>query len=331
MRDNLFHELGVLTPPIAVCVDDSLRAAEFRIQISGLEPASVTGLGADEFLVNDDIDGVRSLKLDAHRELSPDGASAGAVVSGGHEQAQICRAAGLTVWGPIGYLILQMSSHIRRAAPIFQSDLAARHMLDALAGAFPDPVERSLRRFGLPKLGQMMRHLLAEEIPVRDLLSIIELLLGLHATTDVDIDRFIVFESIAEPVCPDPTKRPVSELPASLLADYVRTRMKRAVSHKYTRGSGTLVVYLLTPPVEKWLRQQPDARPGEEGAERFLAAVRRELADGPASTTVLLTNFGVRGTAWRLLRDEFPRLSVLCYQELAPDLNIQPMGRIGWD
>jgi hypothetical protein len=65
---------------------------------------------------------------------------------------------------------------------------------------------------------------------------------------------------------------------------------------------------------------------------RLLAAVGAELGELPSTSAkpVVLTTLDVRKSLWKLLRSEFSNLSVLSYQELPPDINVQPVARISW-
>jgi type III secretion protein V len=118
------------------------------------------------------------------------------------------------------------------------------------------------------------------------------------------------------------------------VADYVsnvRASLKRYISHKYTRGQNTLIVYLLDPQIEARLRDPTELRL-EERTE-FIRCVRTEVGSLPptAQEPVLLTSFECRLRLRNELRHEFPRLMVVSYQELSPDMNIQPIARISSD
>jgi flagellar biosynthesis component FlhA len=145
MQDGLFYELGILVPQVDVRTDDALDAAEFRIRIGALEPVSSTGLEANEFLVNDTVEMLRLLGLEGREAPNPASGSACTILTGDGRQVQTCQKAGLTVWGPAGYLILRLSRQIRKAAPALQHDKATRHLLDALARSFPALHGRCIR------------------------------------------------------------------------------------------------------------------------------------------------------------------------------------------
>lgn len=117
----------------------------------------------------------------------------------------------------------------------------------------------------------------------------------------------------------------------SVLADHVRTGLKRYISNKYTAGSSTLSVCLLANDIEQRLRRVPEQPLTPDESSRLVEAVRVGLSQQTRSAPlVLLTNLDVRSPARAVLREEFPALSVLCYQELSPDLNISPIAKIAW-
>jgi type III secretion protein V len=61
--------------------------------------------------------------------------------------------------------------------------------------------------------------------------------------------------------------------------------------------------------------------------------VAEEVGGLPPTTQkpVILTTLESRRPLRRLIDVEFPHLAVLSYQELSPDLNIQPIARISWE
>lgn len=250
----------------------------------------------------------------------------------GRAELRIGEAAPQSLAGePTGVLVDQLAAALRACADRFQTPACTQHMLDGLQPAFAELVERTVERFSIGRLTQILRHLLADQVSVRDLPGLLNALLCVDATTDVDLDRFVVFTPNAEPLCPDPLGRAPADLPPTLLADYLRTTQKRALSHRHAPG-GSMEVLLLDRALEQRLREIP-ARPlTDEEHKRLVAAVRTalplppEAAGGPA----LLTSFDVRTPLRRALRDAFPALPVLCYQELAPELSLHPLSRIEW-
>ena len=122
-----------------------------------------------------------------------------------------------------------------------------------------------------------------------------------------------------------------------MLTEYVRAALKRYISHKYTRGQSTLIVYLLDPQIEETVRSSVQHTSSgsylalePEITQEILAAVRNEVGNLPPSAQqpVVLTTMEIRRYFRKLVELEFPHLAVLSYQELSPEMNIQPIARI---
>jgi hypothetical protein len=145
-----------------------------------------------------------------------------------------------------------------------------------------------------------------------------------------DLSKYIVFAHSANlPVLRTDLRRD-----GLRLADYVarvRIALKRYISHKYSRGTGTLEVFLLDSAVEERLGQ-PEALTAEESAE-LLKGVREEVGRvSPTSQNpVILTTLEVRSRLRKAIYHEFPGLVVVNYQELSADMNIKPLARISPD
>jgi len=122
-----------------------------------------------------------------------------------------------------------------------------------------------------------------------------------------------------------------------LLTEYVRAALKRQLTFQHTGGTRRLLVFLLAPEIEEvvrgaitktqtgsYLALEPDV------SRDILQAVRAALAarapDAPPP--VILSGMEVRRYVRRLVEIEHPEVAVLSFQELVPDVNVQPVGRI---
>jgi formylglycine-generating enzyme required for sulfatase activity len=189
------------------------------------------------------------------------------------------------------------------------------------------------KRVGEEKFARVLRHLVHEEISIRDLRHIIAGLATMAPPSNAPLgSQLIVFVNTysAAPADSVPSGR-LADRAATEVAEMARVSLKRYISHKYTRGQNTLIVYLLESELEQRLaRRQPLSN-----AERrwLIESVRTEVGSLPptAHNPCLLTTTDIR---WRLrceLGGSFPNLAVLCYQELSPEMNIQPIARIKLD
>jgi type III secretion protein V len=127
------------------------------------------------------------------------------------------------------------------------------------------------------------------------------------------------------------------EKDATQLTEYVRAAMRRYISFRYAGIRETLFVHMLDPEIEDVIRGA--IRRTSTGtylsldpniAHDILEAIRRELEPLPptAQKPIIITDAEVRRFVRKMVELEFPELTVLSYQELAPELNIQPVGRI---
>ncbi len=118
------------------------------------------------------------------------------------------------------------------------------------------------------------------------------------------------------------------------LTEHVRAALRRVITHRYTGDGGALAAYLLDPMIEDAIREsvQKTATGSYLALEPQLssdivAAIGRAVGPGTAGA-VLLTGAEIRRYVRRLVETEHPNLAVLSFQELAPEAQIRPIGRI---
>jgi type III secretion protein V len=127
-----------------------------------------------------------------------------------------------------------------------------------------------------------------------------------------------------------------------VLAEHVRAALRRTITFQHARAGGVLAAYTLDGLIEDTIRDAIHRTPTgsylalePQLSRDIVAAVGRALgttpgADGGADVTgaVLLTNAEIRRYVRHLVETEHPGLPVLSYQELAPEAQIRPIGRI---
>ncbi len=308
MRDGLFVELGVRFPGVRARANPSLPPGAYQIQIN--EVPVVNGqVMLGQILVNDTPDRLKLMNVQGTEALNPATRQPSAWVDERHKA--LLENAGLTTWDPASYLVLHLAGVLRRQAREFLGVQEVQSALEQLEKAFPALIKECIPKVvSVLKLTDILQRLVEEEISVRDLRGILQ---ALAEWGQVEADSV-------------------------MLTEHVRASMKRWISHKYTRGSNTLVVYLLDPQIEEAIRGavkhtgagshlalEPDL------AQEIIAAVRQECGHLPptAQRPVILTAMDVRRYVRKLLEYEFmPPFTVVSYQELSPELNIQPVARI---
>lgn len=308
MRDGLFYELGVKFPGIRVRGNETdLPDGTYIIMINEI-PMVSGNVNMSQVLVNDTVDRLTLLNIKGEEAVNPANGSECAWIP--KEYADIAEQAGLTTWDSAGYMVLHLSSVLRKNAAEFVGIQEVQNMLEQLEQAFPALVKEVVPKAVSPfQLTDILRRLVEEEISIRDLRSVLQ---ALAEWGQVENDTV-------------------------MLTEYVRNALKRYISHKYTRGGNTLVVYLLDPQIEETVRSSiQHTQSGSylalepEITQEILTAVRNEVGNLPptAQNPVILTTMEIRRYFRKLVELEFPHLAVLSYQELSPDMNIQPIARI---
>jgi type III secretion protein V len=336
MRDGLFYELGVRFPAIRFVPTAELAPDSFRIRINHLTTLPWRGLRKDERLVNDTVERLNLLVRppDAPRAATNPANKNQCAIIAAEDEVKV-KEAGLTTWTPPGYMVLALSRELRAHARCFMDVRAARTQIDQLKIYFPQLVAAALARYAPEQIARTLRLLLAEELPVRNLRHILQALVDFDFIV-VDDSQYILFApwlpTRTEPA-PEYSRDPVA------LAAQARATMKNYITHKYTRGSWSLPVYLLDPKIEQWIvEHQPfafDAEMADEvwdECELIRSAIREEVREIFLNTRpALLTTVSVRQSLREIIAPVIPAIPALCYQELAPDLNIQPIARISLD
>jgi type III secretion protein V len=196
-----------------------------------------------------------------------------------------------------------LAAVLRRHAAQFLGIQETSALTGRLAQTDPELVKETLRAVPLPRLADVLRRLVEEGVSIRSLREICEALA-------------------------DAGQR---EKDPQVLAELVRVRLRRYLSHLHAGAARTLEAYLLAPELEERIRQS--VRPNGQLALEPELALRvleqlRARRGGAGRAPVVLTAIDLRRPVRQLVEAEFHDLAVLSYQELAADLRIQPVGRL---
>ena len=122
-----------------------------------------------------------------------------------------------------------------------------------------------------------------------------------------------------------------------LLVEYIRSELKRYISHKYSSVQNIISAYILDQDLEEQVRsaiRQTSAGNylalDTEVSHRIVIKVKQTVGDMSARThrPVLLTAFDIRRYVRKIIENEMYDLVVLSYQDLTPEVTVQPLDRI---
>jgi flagellar biosynthesis component FlhA len=326
-RNGMYEELGVLYPPITIGEDPVLMPNAFCFRINSLETIPILSVGAGKILVNDTSDRLQLLGVEATGTLNIATDLPASIVD--ISNRTMLEESGLTAWDYWEFVILALAEALREHGACFVSSHFTNVQLRKLARDAPKLVEIFLSEISVEFLTLVLRGLVEERVPIRDLKFILERLLDRGYAGD-RMSRYVVLDDrltsdgeLMAPSTGDPEWN----------VDFVRAGLKAQLAHYISRKTGTLVVYLLSEEIENLVTTAIHAGDGgvsEFDTTRILGAIHAELSYLPQTASIphLLTSGAIRRKMGKLVRAEMPRISVLAYAELPRDFNVQPVARI---
>lgn len=306
IRRALYFDLGVPFPGIQLRFNDRLEPNTYHVVLTEV-PVAQGMLRADQVLVRESADKLSALgvEFDTDRAFLP-GVESIWVSSA---MAELLSKAGMSYMNPTQILTFHLATVLRKYSAEFIGVQETRFLLGAMEQRFPDLVKEATRVMPTQKIGEILQRLVSEDISIRNLRTILESLVEWGQ----------------------------KEKDSVLLTEYVRGSLKRQISFKYSSGQNMLPAYLLAPKVEELVRSAIR----QTSAGSYLAldpAASRKLVDNlkkavgklPASGArpVLLASMDIRRYLRKLIEADLYDLQVLSYQELVPEVNIQPLARV---
>jgi type III secretion protein V len=197
---------------------------------------------------------------------------------------------------------------LRSRAADFLGLAEVQRLLDELEQFAPATVRNVVPKpVSLVLLTDVVRRLVEEGISVRDLRGILEILSTIAVTE----------------------KDPLN------LAEFVRAQMRRPITYRLTGGLGQLDVVLLDPLIEDTVRRAITRTAAgaflalpPQSARDVLAAVRHAVEPlRHRDPLVILTQPDIRRFVRKLLEPEMPKVCVVSFAELLPEVALKPLAR----
>lgn len=306
MRQALYQDLGLRYPGVHVRTESpTLEKDEYAILLN--EVPIVRGKVPEGYLLtNERESNLRNYNLPFITYKNASGLPALWVEE---PYAEVMDKAGIKYWNNLEVVLLHLSYFFRTNGGEFLGIQEVRSMLEFMEKAFPDLVKEVTRLIPLQKLTEIFKRLVQEQVSIKDLRTIMESLSEWSQT----------------------------EKDTVLLTEYVRSSLKRYISFKYSQGQSTLSVYTLDPDVEEMVRgaiKQTSAGSYlalDPDSVTMITKAMRNVIGSPApggQPPVMLTAIDVRRFVRKLIESEFPDVAVVSYQEIIPEIRIQPLGRI---
>jgi flagellar biosynthesis protein FlhA len=305
IRRQFAQEIGIIVPSIHIQDNMQLKPGEYLIRLKGIEIAR-SEMMLNYFLAmnpgapNEKIDGIATKEptygLDAYWIKE--------------EKRELAMAKGYTVVDIATVLTTHLSDVIRRHFHDLLGRQEVQRLLDNLKESHPKVVEELIpHQLTLGSVVKILQNLLIEQIPIRDLLTIMECLAD-WAPMVKQLD---------------------------ILTEYVRQALSRTITSLYQTADGELTVLTLDQQVEKTITEsiQKTDQANYLALEPWLAhAIMNRVAKklegfAPLNLQPIILCSAMVRSHFKKLADRFiPNLVVLSYDEVANMVKIKTLGAV---
>ena len=304
-RSELLADLGIEIPSIALEVDPTLAHDRFRIDLEGT-PITEGTVPPQGLLVDDDPAHLELLEIPYRQELPLINYRPALWVERSH--AETLSQAGVAFALPAQILARCLIQMLYRRASSFVGIQETRKLLTKIQSNYADLVKEAEKIAPLQKLAEILRRLVDENVPVRNMRAILEAVVEWGQR----------------------------EQNVVLLVEYVRVALGRQICFRCADRDRVIAAYMLERSVEDMLRSaQRQTSAGtymnltEEAVQPLIDEIVRALAEAaPGTNPVVLTAMDVRRVTRHLLTRSNIYVPVMSYQELAPEFNVQPLGSL---
>ncbi len=304
VRRQIAREIGFVLPPVHIKDNLQLGVGDYRVLVRGAE------IGRGE---------IRPRNLLALEGQHTDGAVDGVPTQEPafglpalwieQDRRQQAELAGYTVVEPATVIVTHITELLRQHAHEILDRAQVQELLDGLSERHPRIVEEIVPSQVSPGMLQnVLQRLLAEWVPIRDLLVILETLADAQGEQQ-DMDA---------------------------LVERVRLRIGRSITQQYLNDRSELRAFTLDPALEQDMSerlagQQAAALPMDfQRWQRFVANLNDAISrHDDMDTPVILTSPALRATLSGALRRVLPRIAVLSIAEVPSNVTIQPLEQVG--
>ncbi|MEW6235675.1 MAG: flagellar biosynthesis protein FlhA [Candidatus Omnitrophota bacterium] len=301
IRRQTAVELGIIVPPIRIRDNMQLGPRQYQILIRGMKVASGE-IRPDRLLAikpdmeEDDVPGIKTIE-------PAFGTPAKWIEKDERSRAEM---ADYGIVEPCAVLATHLTEVIRSHAFDLLGRREVQELIDNLKEKNAVLVTELIETAGV-KVGviqKVLQNLLRERIPIRNL--------------------ELIFEAIAD-------YAETAQMNPDAITEYCRMNLNRIITNLYIDQNGQLPVITIDPNIESRLLEALQ-RAGSAGvmatdppyADRIIQAIRLECNNAMASGfhPLILTTPQLRAHLRRLCEREIPRIVVLSYNEVAPEVPV---------
>lgn len=305
IRGELYADLGVNVPAIGHRVDHALAPRHIRIDLEGAPILEAT-IPPHDILVEADVDNLDLLGVSY--EKGPSIAGQRNTIWINAQYTDSLKKAGLRFFVPTEIAGKWLGYMLRRYAGHFVGIQETRKLLSDMEADYADLVREAQEAVPLQKIAEVLRRLVAENVPIQNLRLILEAVVE-WSQREQDV---------------------------ALLTEYVRIALKRQISFRSADRNNVIAAYVLEQSAEEVLRNAvhpaaagPFLDIYHDGTQSLVVQLERATSQTSVGVLpVVLAAMDVRRHLRSLLVHNGIELPVLSYQELAPEYNVQPLATV---
>ncbi|MEZ5284206.1 MAG: flagellar biosynthesis protein FlhA [Vicinamibacterales bacterium] len=302
IRRQIAGETGVVVPPVHVADNLQLGPRTYAILVKGVEVARGE-LFADRLLAINP--GTAEIALEGTATREP--AFGLPAVWIAQDQRDRAAAAGFTVVDPTTALSTHLSETVRAFLPDLLTRQQTKELVDRVGETSPKLIEELVPKIAsIGDIQRVLRQLLRERVPIRDLTTILEAIADAMPTAkDADGVAEAVRSAIGRAIC-RPYQTEKSELPTIALSPGLEERL---VSAMVRTEQG---VVLAIDPAQ---------------AQRLASRIA-EIIAGAVAQPVLLCTPVLRPHLWRLFAGVLPHLGVISHNEVPAQVRVSAIATL---
>lgn len=303
MRKKIAHDYGFLMPQIRIRDNLMLPSPNYEVKLKGV----VIGEGMvmpTKFLALDT--GVVGSKIEGVEVQEPAfGMNAVWIDAKDKEDAII---AGYTVFDPSSVISTHISELVTRNAQEFITRDEVNDILSRMSDDYPALIEEARKISSIVRM--VLQALLAERVPIRDMLTILETTIDKHA---MGMELDVIIEG-------------------------VRTKLARVITQTFADSDGVLKFIGFTPLDEEYLKARIKNDPDYGQVLALTAAESEKFTLGLKNAIeamkekniygVIATDVKLRRVMVKEVRDLKARIPVVSYAEIDPNAKYEQVGII---
>lgn len=302
IRRQCALEMGIIIPSIRLRDNVQLNSNEYVLKIKGMEVARGSVMADHVLAINsagakETISGIETVD-------PAFGMPALWINKNMREKAELL---GYTTFDPPSVIATHLTELIKRYSFEIMNRQQVQTLLDNLKNQQPSLVDEVVpKMFSLGEIQKILVNLLKENIPIRDMATILETLADYgNLTKDTE-----------------------------LLTEYVRQSLKRVITRRFVQGKEATVI-TLEPRLEQLIverskQNDPAAHPAIDPnqMQTIITSLREavEKLTESGETPIVLTSPLVRKKFRRIVEQTIPDLPVLSYNEIEQDVEIHAGG-----